>query len=182
MIEVAEWGRSDRSDFSRWPDEPNVNLNAFLLRSQDEPWYVNPSSLSVRYNSQLIGRFSYRLLANHSAFVGIVVNPHFRGRGFSVPAFRASLLWLVRAGVSSAFASVAVANTPSVNMLSAAGFTINSLEWRDLDGSPDLFDVAHWPSSSYTLRPLSMLYARVSVVLSLDMYSATRSVGSHILG
>lgn len=175
MIQVDEWSRSHRSDFERWPCEPNPLVSAFLLRADDEPYWWPPRSLAVLVGGQLVGRFSYRL-NDGRAFVGLVLSPSWRGRRLSCSAMRASLCWLAARGVALADASVAVANIASCKMLVGAGFVFDCLEWRYLPGDYDVSLLRGLPESSYVLaggpRGLpGLLYGRLSARIDVHMYA-----------
>lgn len=172
MIEVKPWTRKHRSMFASWSTEPNQLLPALLLRSEDEPYQYDPKNLGVLADGSLVARFTYRILPGGLTFVGIVVNPAFRGCGLSVPALRACLCYLGRAGHFVALASVALANTPSECMLRSAGFQEASKELRPL---PPCFDVSlldYCKTDTYYLAPSPMMvYSRMWVSLSPYMYA-----------
>lgn len=172
MIEVLEWSRLYRSLFERWPSEPNRLLPAFLLRSDDEPYDIPPHSFAIMFNGILIGRFSYRLMPDYFAFVGIVLSPDYRGLRLSADAMRACIIKLSDLRVKSVFCSVAVANIPSHAMLSACGFFVSSLEWRDLPAGFDVNSLVGFPLRSYRLEPApAMLYSRMFGSVERFMYA-----------
>lgn len=181
MIEVAEWTKKHRSWLEAWPMENNPLLPAFLLRVPQEPYDYAVASFAILNEGSLVGRFSYRLLPNNVAFVGLVLSPAVRGFGFGVPAMCASLLALCALGVTSAFGSVAAANKPALAMDLAAGFRLMSTcDWRDLPVDFDVALLARCPVGSWRLFPVpAMLYHQVSVALSSDMYTGVAQLVAH---
>lgn len=171
MIIIEDWGKSHRSALAAWPNEPNLMLPWFLLRSATEPYQYEPSSFAIMLDEVLIGRFTYRSMLN-TAFIGIVLNPSYRGRRLSVPSLRACLLRLGMLGLSSAYCSVAVANIPSLSMLLGAGFSSQVVDWRVL---PDGFNVSSllgFSNHSYRLLPVPAM-AYISMSVALDALSYT---------
>lgn len=171
-IEVTEWTKKHRSWLEAWPMENNPLLPAFLLRVPEEPYDYAVASFAILNEGALIGRFSYRMLPDRVAFIGLVLSPAVRGFGFGVPAMRSSLLALCAFGVTSAFGSVAAANKPALAMDLAAGFRLMSTcDWRQLPANFDLNLLARCPVGSYRLDPVpAMLYHQVSVSLSGYVY------------
>lgn len=172
MIDVVEWTRVHRSQLAAWPIDKDVLLPYFLLKAAWEPYEVTPTSLAIVSGSALVGRFSYRLLPNSSAFVGLVINPDFRGRKLGRYSLRAALLHLFSLGVTKAVASVAVANIASMIVFGSAGFETNAYDIRPLPYDFDVFLLSKLPSTSYVATPsLSLIYASMSLSLSRDMFA-----------
>lgn len=172
MIEVQPWTRKHRSELEHWPSEPNLLLPAFLLRSQDEPYDVEPISFAVCYQGALIGRFTYRVNGHRIAFVGLVLSPAVRGRRLGRSAMAGSLVRLGQLGIASAYCSVAMANTPSYHMLLSSSFYMSSLEWRLLPDSFNFSSLVGLDEKYYRLGDApAMLYAVMFVSIDFYMYT-----------
>jgi RimJ/RimL family protein N-acetyltransferase len=175
MIEVQSWSRLHRSQYERWQTDVTPLQSLFLLRARDEPFNYPVASLAVLFNRVLIGRFSHRMNPDGEAFIGLVLAPSYRGRGYAVPALRASLSWLAWSGVDVAAASVALANVASFRMLLASGFVPRpgcSEDWRDVPLGVDVGLLSGLLAGSWRLSPApSLLYARLVCSLSVHMYA-----------
>lgn len=171
MIEVHEWTKQHRSALAAWPIEPSLFLPAFLLRSSSEPYEYTAQSYAVMLDVVLVGRFTFRSVLN-TAFVGLVINPAYRGLRLSVPAMRACLVRLGTLGLASAYCSVALANVPSYKMLIASGFSPQVVDWRLLPDSFDTGLLVGFPTFAYRLGPFpAMAYVSMSVALDALMYT-----------
>lgn len=171
MIEVAEWTRRYRSELYRWPSEPNFVLTAaFLLRSGNEPYDVNPSSFAVLLDGQMVGRFTYRAVDATSAYVGLAINPLYRGRGLAAQSINKSCDRLAVMGFRSVSCSVAQANVPSYRAFIRAGFSPAVYEFRALPYDYDVSLLAGCEIGSYRLDPIpAMLYVSMSAVLYTEV-------------
>lgn len=178
MIEILQWTKKHRSELERWPKEDNLLLPALMLRAKGEPYDLPVASFALVNDGALVGRFSYRLLSNGVAFVGLVLSPAARGTGVAVPSMRGSLLRLCAMGVTAAFGSVAAANKPALMMNYASGFRLSEVfDWRDLPADFDTSLLAKCKKDTYRLLPVpAMLYRQVYVELSLAMYTGVAQV------
>jgi hypothetical protein len=172
MMQLVPWTRKHRSELVRWPAESNVDLPLFLLPSKSEPVSYAKSSLAVLVGGSLVGRFTYRVCSPLSVFVGLVLDPSVRGFGYAVPAVRAGLVCLAGLGYALAYASVALANLPSVRMLRGAGFAPYCCEWRVLPNGTDESFFLSCPIGTYRLVPAPALaYSMQAVALDVSMYA-----------
>lgn len=171
MITVVEWNRKHRSALHRWPSEPNPNLAAaFLLASEAEPNDKYAASFAILQGIQLIGRFTYRSVNPTSAFVGIALNPLFRGRGLAAPSINIACDRLAAMGFRSVSCSVAQANVPSYRAFARAGFSPAVYEFRALPRGYDVSLLAACEIGSYRLEPIpAMLYVSMSAVLYTEV-------------
>lgn len=178
MIAVSEWTRLHRSMLSGWRTDDSVLSPAFLLRAPFEPYQVQPISLALSLDGLLLGRFTYRWQYSNDAFVGLVLAPSVRGRRLSVPCMVAALTWLAWSGITTASASVAVANVASYKMLFASGFSPipePCYDWRSLPSDFDVSLLSSCLAGSYVLEPApAMLYVRLA--MSIDVYLSSAEV------
>lgn len=172
MIEVCPWSKKYRSELEHWPSEPNLLLPAFLLRSQGEPYAVEPINFAIVYQGALIGKFTYRVDGHRIAFVGLVLSPAVRGQRLSRPSMAGSLVRLGQLGIASAYCSVAMANTPSYAMLLSSSFYMSSLEWRLLPQGFNCSSLIGLDDKYYRLGDApAMLYAVMFVSIDFWMYT-----------
>lgn len=172
LIEVADWTKKHRSELEHWPTEPNRLLPIFMLRTDLEPYEVEPINFAIIYKNALIGRFTYRISMHRVAFVGLAISPAFRGKGLGIASMRASLARLGDLGIASAYCSVAMANLPSLGMLRASGFYSLSMDWRLLPSGYDCSALIGFPASTYRVgdRP-AMLYSTMCVSIDYLLYA-----------
>lgn len=169
---VVPWTRKHRSDFERWPSEPERLLPLYLLGAADEPSTNAACSFAVVVSGAAVGRFTVRYYDDSRVLVGLVLSPAVRGQHLSAAAFRAGLHCLALSGVCSAVASVALANVASFKMIQRCGFVVDHLESRVIPSSVDLSLLDGLPSYSYSLAPVPAVVYTVSFLsLGLSRYA-----------
>lgn len=151
-----------------WP-EPSPVQSALLLRAESEPYNVIPVTWAILAGGVFVGLFTYRSThRNTAAFVGMVIAPEFRGKGYAVPAMRAAMRALGALGYFWAWGSVAAANKAALYMDFNAGFTLDAgnQDWRMLPEGFDLATLDAFKPDTYRLDPVpALLYHRVRCML-----------------
>lgn len=168
-IRVAPWARRHARALRNWGHDDHTS-SLFLLRARDEPYDIEPQSLAIMLanglENDLIGRFTWRRFAPYSAFTGIVINPFERKRRLGVPSLRASLEYIKERGFYYVYASVAVANIPSVLIHQDVGFVIERSDWRAVPPGVSFAHLVGLPTDVFTPFPPQLRYHRFFLQMS----------------
>lgn len=167
VVKVEEWSRRHDRQVRRWVNETNLQLRAFMLRAEHEPYSIKPNNLAVLADGALAGRFSYRLV-NGSAFVGVYLQPEARNKGIALDACGLSLRKVAMVGAKEVWCSVAAPNRAAFWLNAALGYKCTGeSDWRVFPDGFSLPMLLKWHTDHWRFLPEpAVLYRRMSLSLS----------------